>query len=290
MKHLSDYLIDYNNDLWLDLACKSAKINAKGLTLIKDKIKIEYSKYNLTVKGYNVCPPESKFIKNKDVIVDFYESPPITYKSSLQKRRNEHDLEECPYCGQPIKPNTLDHFFPKDFWPEFSILQNNLIPQCTTCAPIKGANYYCDITNISKFINPIYSDILSQIEFNIEINFNPKNKKITTTIKLESLRNLTKDENERLKNHFKHLRIIDRLNEYCKKEYYWICRTLKKMPMDVNKLIQSKIDLKHEVKKDWESAFYFAIKDNKALILYFKNISAKFKAYKITKKKYPVSL
>jgi hypothetical protein len=38
----------------------------------------------------------------------------------------------CPYCTI-IPPQTLDHYLPKDSYPELSVLSINLIPACYTC-------------------------------------------------------------------------------------------------------------------------------------------------------------
>ncbi|ALS33053.1 hypothetical protein PTRA_a1912 [Pseudoalteromonas translucida KMM 520] len=42
------------------------------------------------------------------------------------------DFDECPYCGIG-EPTTLDHYLPKEEFPEFSVLSTNLIPVCGVC-------------------------------------------------------------------------------------------------------------------------------------------------------------
>lgn len=39
----------------------------------------------------------------------------------------------CPYCGGIGTPRNLDHYLPKTFYPQFSILPGNLIPSCRDC-------------------------------------------------------------------------------------------------------------------------------------------------------------
>ncbi len=41
--------------------------------------------------------------------------------------------EKCPFCGGIGRPKNLDHFIPKAFFPQFSIIPLNLIPSCRDC-------------------------------------------------------------------------------------------------------------------------------------------------------------
>lgn len=40
---------------------------------------------------------------------------------------------KCPYCGGIGAPRNLDHYLPKSFFPQFSVLPQNLIPTCRDC-------------------------------------------------------------------------------------------------------------------------------------------------------------
>lgn len=51
------------------------------------------------------------------------------------------DFAQCPYCGIN-EPKTLDHYIPKELYPEFSILPLNLIPICNQCNSVyKGSEF-----------------------------------------------------------------------------------------------------------------------------------------------------
>lgn len=51
------------------------------------------------------------------------------------------DFDECPFCGIG-EPTTLDHYLPKEEFPEFSVLSKNLIPVCGVCnSNYKGRNW-----------------------------------------------------------------------------------------------------------------------------------------------------
>ncbi|WP_411101583.1 HNH endonuclease [Streptomyces sp. cmx-4-9] len=71
----------------------------------------------------------------------------------LDKGRPLHGLREllfraakpanyqCPLCRR-TQVCVLDHFLPKDTFPEYAILSDNLVPVCDRCNRLKGA--YCD--------------------------------------------------------------------------------------------------------------------------------------------------
>lgn len=41
--------------------------------------------------------------------------------------------DKCPFCGGVGKPENLDHYLAKKYYPQFSILPQNLIPSCRDC-------------------------------------------------------------------------------------------------------------------------------------------------------------
>ena len=67
--------------------------------------------------------------------------------------RQEPNL--CPYCLLR-QPKSLDHFLPKDFYPEFSVLGWNLVWVCDPCNRKKG-NRFVDAPR--EVINP-YFDVM----------------------------------------------------------------------------------------------------------------------------------
>ncbi|MGY3494386.1 HNH endonuclease [Bradyrhizobium sp. USDA 4502] len=57
------------------------------------------------------------------------------------KDLRQQQLASCPMCGSP-GTGTLDHFLPKETFPEFSVMAANLVPACTHCnSGAKGRKY-----------------------------------------------------------------------------------------------------------------------------------------------------
>ncbi|MCD4484802.1 hypothetical protein LQR31_09990 [Chromobacterium vaccinii] len=78
--------------------------------------------------------------------------------SQLEHMRKNNGLVVCPSCGEPGRPRTLDHYLPKDIFPEFSVVLLNLTPMCDWCQGEKLAEY---ITNdgFKRYIHPYFDDV-----------------------------------------------------------------------------------------------------------------------------------
>jgi hypothetical protein len=68
------------------------------------------------------------------------------------------ELGCCPVCGGTTT-GTLDHYLPRDVYPEFSIFSLNLVPACPHCnsgskgTTVKGASYG------ERFLHPYFDDL-----------------------------------------------------------------------------------------------------------------------------------
>ncbi|WP_300537008.1 HNH endonuclease [Sphingosinicella sp.] len=71
-------------------------------------------------------------------------------------------LQQCPFCGL-TGASSLDHYLPKDAYPEYSIFSKNLVPACPDCNNLKR-----DIVRNDKgaraFLHP-YFDLVPTVAF-----------------------------------------------------------------------------------------------------------------------------
>lgn len=80
-------------------------------------------------------PLVSKELKKKE-LVGLYEN---YFRKIGKPGRQLYDAlmvaadEKCPMCGGIGRPRNLDHFLPKAFFPQFSVLPINLVPACRDC-------------------------------------------------------------------------------------------------------------------------------------------------------------
>jgi 5-methylcytosine-specific restriction endonuclease McrA len=71
----------------------------------------------------------------KNGLIDGYEGRTIEIKrllADMTDSLSEADVDLCPYCSLNQNPD-LDHYLPKDKFPEFSLHGRNLIPICPQC-------------------------------------------------------------------------------------------------------------------------------------------------------------
>ena len=257
-------------DDWQLIAHGSKKKDAAELERIHPRLKISHSEYQAIIRTYETSLlPTSYSDAEKTILIDHYEHPPTKLNKLIQARRNDHELDCCPYCGYPYAPDTLDHFIPKDQWPEFSFLPNNLVPQCRGCAPIKGSNYYCIDNNTCLYVHPIFSDLISRISIHVSINFD--DKKTPHFNATFSITNATPPELDRATLHLQKIKVKSRVENYCSIEFSRLKRHLKKRNFDIRDLLKATIEKKMELDGralDWQCALYQAIYHNHASITY----------------------
>jgi hypothetical protein len=84
-----------------------------------------------------------------------YKSPPKDLKFIDDIRTSSPSV--CPMCGS-LKTGTLDHLFPKEDYPWFSVYSKNLVPACD-CNSKRGQNL---IDGNKRVLHPYYDEILTQ--------------------------------------------------------------------------------------------------------------------------------
>lgn len=79
-------------------------------------------------------------------------------QAPILKTLRDRSLTLCPMCGEGGTPNTLDHYLPKQAYPDFSILPLNLVPACDICQGHKLARYTGPDGRL--FLHPYYDEFL----------------------------------------------------------------------------------------------------------------------------------
>ena len=110
------------------------------------------------------------------------------FTQSFKKNIKEVELKDvyekcagvCPFCGAG-KLEEVDHYIPKELYPEFTIYPLNLIPICNKCNKKKGEKFL-NTKKERKFIN-FYLDSVDTMDFlNIMIKYESKDIKNTTKV------------------------------------------------------------------------------------------------------------
>lgn len=240
---------------WLAEAVTCNKENVEKLIRAQKGIGKRYEAFDQIIVDHLVSPKKKGRKAMGPVLVNFYSKPPAVLDRHLTTRRRDHGLVECPYCGHPFVPDTLDHFLPKDDWPEFAIMANNLVPQCQDCAPIKGTRYYSVAHGSALYLHPIYTDILSKISFKIHAklvndlpDFEPR---------FEVADGVSADDRKRISLHLKELKVPARMVQYCHRQYTQWELKLKEKANSIQLLLTQRVsELPYaNLAANWEGAF-----------------------------------
>jgi hypothetical protein len=89
------------------------------------------------------------------------ETVPMTaLRGDLLKRIS---VARCPFCGIS-ESSTLDHYLPKEQYPECSVFPKNLLPSCAVCNTRKRDRILDKGTNVRTFLHPYY-DVIPGLAF-----------------------------------------------------------------------------------------------------------------------------
>ncbi|WP_411360660.1 hypothetical protein [Pseudidiomarina sp. YC-516-91] len=88
-----------------------------------------------------------------------YLKPPKGRLSFIQKFRRNLSPLVCPMCGS-FGNGSIDHYLPKDIYPEFSCFSHNLIPSCN-CNSLRGTRVKGDFPS-ARAIHPYYDAFVQQ--------------------------------------------------------------------------------------------------------------------------------
>lgn len=194
------------------------------------------------VRRYKVYEQEKNALENLNISIivskedkeaihsSFNKSFKDKMKNGILKKVYEDCRGICPYCGEG-KVEEVDHYVPKEEYPEFTLYPNNLIPSCNKCNG-KKLDGFINSTNERQFIN-FYYDNIDDIEFlGIEFHFDSMDIKRTTKVKY--IADFSKISNEYLRKivekHYNHLELLLRYDEAATNEISEIFNTLEDQP------------------------------------------------------------
>lgn len=133
------------------------------------------------------------------------ETEPMTaLRGNLLKRNS---VARCPFCGIS-ESSTLDHYLPKEQYPEFSIFPNNLVPSCAVCNTRKRDRILDEGTNVRMFLHPCY-DVIPNLAF-LEVRARMEANALILSYRLARPAGMAVRTFQHLRAHFNALDLADR--------------------------------------------------------------------------------
>ena len=114
----------------------------------------------------------------------------------------------CPYCNVS-RAVSLDHVLPREFYPEFSVLAQNLVPACTGCNRKKASACYKSTGN--NLMHPYYDLIPTDPILFVEVTVNSQG--VTWNYYLKQGKSIKDDQFEVINNLFDHLNLAGLYSE-----------------------------------------------------------------------------
>lgn len=89
----------------------------------------------------------------------------------IKRIRETKGIRCCPVCGSP-SIGTLDHYLPKEDYPEFSVLASNLVPACGLCNSGAKGRTVKGSSSPERFIHPYFDRWAEEAVWQVEITPN----------------------------------------------------------------------------------------------------------------------
>lgn len=130
--------------------------------------------------------------------------PMTTLRGDLLKRVS---VARCPFCGIS-ESSTLDHYLPKEQYPEFSIFPKNLVPSCALCNTRKRDRILDAGTNVRMFLHPCYDPIPDAAFLTVRVRM--KENGLILAYRLNRPAGMALQTFQHLTSHFNELDLADR--------------------------------------------------------------------------------
>jgi hypothetical protein len=149
------------NDTTLYDEVATAKRGARRTRLqaARPAVLTAYQRYSDSAPGLENMPDPNLTQRQKEALLHAFEietAPLKVFRSQLLDEGIEG--ANCPFCGMG-ETSTLDHYLPKETYPQFSIFSRNLVPACASCNTLKRDRIRDEDTQVRLFLHPYFDDI-----------------------------------------------------------------------------------------------------------------------------------
>lgn len=223
--HLKPPAVDDNEFVDAVVDERQAGRNAAYFNGIHSDWKVRVQSYVAAKGNPEVVKPWPGVAPHKKIFQNLYLSP---QEDSVQKPILEalrsRTLQLCPACGEDGTPNTLDHYLPKETYPEFSITPANLFPMCDVCQGEKGTKTV-NAGNERLFLHPYFDQFANEQVVALVIG---RPFDAPTTIAIEPHPGLDAAQSALVSRHLEELDIARRYHRFFRNEYLRLLRLVQR--------------------------------------------------------------
>jgi hypothetical protein len=156
-----------------NIAAAKRQPRRSRLTAARHVVLDAYQNYEDNAPEVGALPPAALTDPQVEALLHAFavETAPMT---ALRGRiLNRPSVARCPFCGIS-ESSTLDHYLPKEEYPEFATFSKNLVPSCFPCNTRKRDKILDEATNVRLFLHPHFDHVPTsgflRADANIEAN------------------------------------------------------------------------------------------------------------------------
>jgi len=121
-----------------------------------------YALWQAAYSGYRSHKGNPWHIIRTDFIPDVSDQQTALYESRSSSQRivniRHMQLPSCPMCGSSVT-GSVDHYLPKEDFPEFSVMAANLVPACFHCNSGRKRQTFRGVTPNERFLHPYFDTL-----------------------------------------------------------------------------------------------------------------------------------
>jgi hypothetical protein len=207
MKHVSPPNIDDAHTLDQIIAAKRP-LRRNLLRSIQPQVVIAYENYTDTAPGLESLSVIQIEKEKAEALRHAYTVNTAPMSEQRLMLMKPLDVTHCPYCNVG-ESSTLDHYVPKELYPEFAVLSKNLVPCCSSCNTRKGERFVSEDANIRLLLHPYYDVIPEEAVLSLDARI--VDSSMILNYRISQPPNIDEELLGKLRTHFE---ILDLANRY----------------------------------------------------------------------------
>jgi hypothetical protein len=145
-------------EIFDDIAAAKQLLTRKRMRAVRAGVIAAYNNYDGAVPEVGTLEAIDLTDLQKDALRHAFTVETAPMKALRGDLLNRVAVAKCPFCNIS-ESSTLDHYLPKEHFPEFSVLPPNLVPSCAVCNTRKRDKVLEEGTDVRMFLHPCYDTI-----------------------------------------------------------------------------------------------------------------------------------
>lgn len=145
-----------------DITAAKHQPTRRRLEAVRKRVVAAYTAYENAVPGVEALVPITVSNVQRDALQHAFSVETAPMASMREDLSEPVMAARCPFCGIS-EAGALDHYLPKEKYPEFSVFAWNLVPSCAKCNTRKRTLIVDEGTNVRFFLHPYFDEIPTRI-------------------------------------------------------------------------------------------------------------------------------